>query len=76
MRVAEVSAPDPGERIARLEVEVQHLRSTIDRMDTKVTELHTLLQQARGARWAFIVIWIGVGALVSKVASFLPFVPR
>lgn len=58
------------ERIAALEVEVKHLNRTVDSMDTKLTEMHNLLQQARGIRWFAIGLWVAFGSAMTYFAKF------
>jgi hypothetical protein len=64
------------ERIRALEVQIEHMATTVDHMSTKVDELHSMLMQARGARFALLAIAGLVGFLSGKVgafvASFLP----
>ncbi len=42
------------ERITRLETQIIHLSDAIERMTQKVDELHSMLNQARGAKWALL----------------------
>ena len=63
---------DTRDRVIRLEEKVEQLTRDIAGMDAKVTEIYALLQQARGARWMLIVIWLGAGAVLGKVMSVLP----
>jgi hypothetical protein len=44
----------PGERLAVLEQKVSHVEAELARMSGKVDEMHTILLQARGVRWAII----------------------
>ena len=43
-----------------MEGKVEQLERKIDDLDTKVTEMHQLLTQAKGARW---MLMIAVGAV-------------
>lgn len=62
---------DTRDRVIRLETEVQHLRTTVESMDAKLTELTTMLQQAKGARWVlWFLIMVG-GFLAAKVTPLL-----
>lgn len=66
---------DQRERIVALEVEMRHLRSDFADTKQKVTEMHGLLMQARGARYV-IVAAAAVGGFVSaKLAWLIPFWP-
>lgn len=38
------------ERIAKLEIRLEHLTDTLERTAAKVTELHEIMLQARGAK--------------------------
>lgn len=57
-------------RIAVLEATQRHLEGKVDSMSTKVDEMHSLLMQARGARWAILGVASLAGFLAGK-ASFL-----
>lgn len=66
---------DTRDRVIRLETEVEQLTKTVASMDTKVTAMHELLMQAKGARWA---IWAAAGiggAVAAKLSIFLPWFP-
>lgn len=66
------------ERLAVLETEVKHLTGQVDDMSRKVTAMHDLLMQARGARWVIIAAAAVGGFVASKLpalASLFPF-PR
>ena len=43
-----------NERLAVLEQKVSHMDEELDKMSTKVDEMHAILLQARGVRWAII----------------------
>ena len=62
---------DTRDRVIRLEAKVEQLTRDIAGMDAKVTEIYALLQQARGARWMLIVVWLVAGALLGKIASWM-----
>lgn len=65
---------DERDRIMKLEVELLHLRSQVDRMSNQVEQMHDLLQQAKGAKY-FIVAAAAVGGfLSSKVAVWSGFI--
>ena len=46
----------PNERLAVLEQKVSHMEAELGRMSAKVDEMHTILLQARGVRWAIIAV--------------------
>jgi uncharacterized protein YlxW (UPF0749 family) len=55
-------ASDTRDRVIRLEERVKHMEETLDSMSKKVSEMHSLLQQARGARWLLIGVAMMIGA--------------
>lgn len=57
-----------AERIAVLEADQRHMEMKIDHMAAKVDEMHEVLLQARGARWAIIGVAGMAGFLGSKIA--------
>lgn len=59
------------ERITRLETQIVHLADAIERMTTKVDELHSMLNQARGAKWALLGMAGIAGFLGSKTGAWL-----
>src|SRR5262245_55820501 len=52
-----------SERLAVLEQQVSHMEAELERMSAKVDEMHAILLQARGVRWAIIVLAGLVGFL-------------
>jgi hypothetical protein len=70
---------DTRDRVIKLESDLRHLTDSVESMSTKVTAMHDLLQQARGARW-LILTAAAIGGFVSaKLATFMPwlsFPPR
>ena len=75
-----MSADDTGERLARVETKLEHVEKSLDDMSGKVSDLHELVLQGKGAAWALRFIWIGLGGLaawlVAKVTSLFPTVGR
>lgn len=61
----------PGERLAALEIRASHIESKLDKMETQVDEMHAILMQARGFRWALMVF---IGAISFVTGSILPWV--
>ena len=53
-----------SERLAVLEQKVSHMEEELDRMSAKVDEMHAILLQAKGVRWAIIAVSGLVGFLV------------
>jgi hypothetical protein len=52
-----------GERLVMLEQKVSHMEEELDKMSVKVDEMHAILLQARGVRWAVIAVSGLVGFL-------------
>jgi len=65
--------PTDGERIAALEVKVQHLTKLVERQGQKIDEMLAVLNQAKGAKYVIIGGAAIVGALTSFAAKWLPF---
>jgi hypothetical protein len=57
-------ARSSSERLAVLEQKVSHMEEELDRMSAKVDEMHAILLQARGVRWAIIAVSGLVGFLI------------
>ena len=70
---------DTRDRVIKLAADMEHLTARVDDMAVKVSAMHDLLQQARGARW-LILTAAAIGGFVSaKLAPLLPwlsFPPR
>lgn len=66
---------DTRERVVRLEERVVHLNKTVESMAEQVNEMHTLLQQAKGARWAILAAASVGGFVAAKLSIFLPWFP-
>lgn len=58
------------ERVAKLEVHMEHLAAKLDDTHQKVEEMHAILLQAKGARWVIVGL-AGVAGLASGVAAKL-----
>jgi hypothetical protein len=59
-----------NERMAVLETKVQHLSDQLEDTHKKVDEMHSLLLQAKGARWVIIGM-AAVGGAIASVATTL-----
>jgi len=69
-----MNAPDNrGERIAALEVKVQHLTDEVHELTKTVGELRDTLQQGRGAWWVLMGASGFVGFVLSLAVKFVPF---
>lgn len=63
---------DTRDRVIRLEAEVESLTTTVESMHAKVTAMHELLLQAKGARWAILAAAAVGGFISAKIAPFFP----
>ena len=63
---------DTRDRVIRLEAIVANQAATIEGMNEKVSEMHALLLQAKGARWVIIGAATVGGFMAAKAAAFLP----
>lgn len=57
---------DERDRLTRLEVNFQHLSKAMEDTHVKVTAMHELLMQARGAKYLIV----GMAALAGFTSSF------
>ena len=60
------------ERIAKLEIKLEHMEKTTSTMSAQVNEMHDLLLKAKGARWALGVIALIAGWVGGKASALLP----
>ncbi len=56
----------------RLDERLKSMEARFVKMETKVDEMHALLQQARGARWAILGMAAIGGFVSAKLAWLLP----
>lgn len=61
--------PELEERIAVLEANQQHMRDKLNEMSAKVDEMHEVLLQAKGAKWAIIGVASLAGFLAGKIGG-------
>lgn len=54
------------ERIATLEADFRHMSGQLDEMVTKVSDMHDLLMQAKGAKY----IIVGTAAIAGMITGF------
>ncbi len=59
------------ERIAKLEIRLEHLTDTLEKTANKVTELHEIMLSARGARFAILGVAGLAGFLSGKAGGLL-----
>jgi hypothetical protein len=60
----DMTAGRSNERLAILEQKVSHMEEELDKMSAKVDEMHAILLQARGVRWAIIAVSGLVGFII------------
>ena len=61
------------DRIARLETNISHMSVALERNTEMLETLNNVLQQARGAKWALMLIASIAGFLGSKIGTVLGF---
>lgn len=61
-----------SERQAVLEEQLNTLKAEVREMKTKLDEVHSVLLQAKGARWAIIGVAGLAGFLSAKLSTFFP----
>jgi hypothetical protein len=59
-----------AERLAVLEQRTSHIEAELARISTKVDEMHAVLMQAKGVRWAVIAV-SGLVGFVTGVSHWL-----
>jgi hypothetical protein len=60
----------PNERVAVLEQRVIRVETELARMSAKVDEMHAVLMQAKGVRWAIVAV-AGVVGFVTGISQWL-----
>jgi hypothetical protein len=71
-----MSPRDEGERIVALETRVAIMDEHIKEMKAQVKDLHDLMMQAKGARWAILAVASAGGFVAGIGAKLLPFLGR
>lgn len=61
------------DRIARLETNISHMSVALERNTEMLETLNNVLQQARGAKWALMLIASIAGFLGFKIGALLEF---
>jgi aspartate aminotransferase-like enzyme len=59
-----------NERLAKLEQRVEHMEGQVHGMAVQVSEMHSVLMQAKGARW-LIVTSVGIGGILTSIGTYL-----
>ena len=65
--------PELEERIAVLEVQQRNIEVRLTAMGVKVDEMHGILLQAKGARWAILGVASLAGFLAGKASTIMNF---
>lgn len=63
---------DTRDRVIALERDMQHMSSKVDEMAGQVKEMHQLLMQARGAKWAIVGLATVGGFISAKLSALFP----
>jgi len=58
--------------VIRLEAEMKAMQHDMASTSKKVDEMHSLLQQAKGARWAIFAMAALGGFVSAKLSAFIP----
>lgn len=61
------------ERLATLEEKARAAEDDIHEMRQKIDEMHAIIMQAKGARWALMAMAAVGGGIAGFAAKFLPF---
>ena len=64
---------DLMDRMARLETNISHMSVALERNTEMLETLNNVLQHARGAKWALMLIASIAGFLGSKIGAVLEF---
>ena len=62
---------DNNERLVRVEDELEALARSTAKIESKVDQMYEDFVQARGAKWAVITIWVGIGAAAANLKWLL-----
>jgi hypothetical protein len=62
------------ERAAVLEERFDHLEKRFEKVEGKVDEIHNVLLQAKGARWAVLGVAGLIGFAGAKLGAWFPFI--
>jgi phage-related minor tail protein len=62
---------DTRDRVVALERDVKHLSEQVEDMADKVSQMHQLLMQAKGARWAVLTLVAVGGFMAGKIGSLI-----
>jgi len=63
-----------AERAAVLEEKLEHFEKRFEKVETKVDQIHEVLMQAKGARWAILIVAGAAGFISAKAAPLLTWI--
>ncbi len=64
---------DELQRITRLEVKFEHMNEKLDDTNAKVTAVHDILLQAKGAKWVIVGTATIASAITASIIKIMPF---
>lgn len=63
---------DTRDRVIRLEADFQNLEEKVSDMSRKVTQMHEVLMQAKGARYVIVAAAAIGGSIAGFLVKFIP----
>lgn len=62
---------DNNERLVRVEKDLESLKRSSEKIETKVDAMYEAFVAARGAKWVVVTLWIGIGAMAANLKWLL-----
>lgn len=62
---------DDNERLVRVEKDLEALKASSQKIETKVDAMYEAFVAARGAKWVVVTLWIGIGAMAANLKWLL-----
>lgn len=62
---------DNNERLVRVEKDLEALKASSQKIETKVDAMYEAFVAARGAKWVVVTLWIGIGAMAANLKWLL-----
>lgn len=62
---------DNNERLVRVEKDLESLKASSQKIETKVDAMYEAFVAARGAKWVVVTLWIGIGAMAANLKWLL-----
>lgn len=66
-------SPEELQRLTRLEVQFEHIKEELKDTHDKVTAMHDILLQAKGAKWVIVGTATIASAITATIIKVLPF---